>query len=423
MNKISVIIPIFNAEKYLRRTFQCFLKQDYKEYEIIAVNDYSTDDSEAIIRSFILSFQEKGVELKLVNRKTNGGLCAALNSGLICSTGRYLCFPDADDEVNEKYLSSMMHTLETENSRWVRCNYEIVLEDEQREYDVILPKVSVYKNDFYDFISKYVPHNAWNMLVEKEYFKECIGDQLFDSKLTQEWSILLPLAYKSNYSRCEEKLYRYHIKKNAMSSWRDGDIESVIEHIDALECLNALMLDRIENMEISDKNTALKALEIYYHMLKSRKYTEKRISSLAECEEKKVYELCNEFIESEKVKQKIHDADMYTRIAFDKLLGADVSGAVEDYKFFAKNSSKGYRIVYDKGGQNSIEMIIAVYGEPIEMCDYKSFTKTVNRVPVMCLIQNSKEYREFTNANSEETFFEYRQIRNSIRGWAIERKK
>lgn len=68
-------------------------------------------------------------------------------------------------------------------------------------------------------------------------------------------------------------------------------------------------------------------------------------------------------------------------------------------------------------------MIIAVYGEPIEMCDYKSFTKTVNRVPVMCLIQNSKEYREFTNANSEETFFEYRQIRNSIRGWAIERKK
>lgn len=70
MNKISVIIPIFNAEKYLRRTFQCFLKQDYKEYEIIAVNDYSTDDSEAIIRSFILPFQEKGVELKLVNRKT-----------------------------------------------------------------------------------------------------------------------------------------------------------------------------------------------------------------------------------------------------------------------------------------------------------------------------------------------------------------
>lgn len=422
MNKISVIIPIYNAEEYLKRTFSCFLKQDYENYEVIAVNDHSADNSEAIIQNFESAFREKGVELRLVNREKNGGLCAALNSGLKCSTGQYLCFPDADDEVDEKYLSSMFNTLKTQNSKWVRCNYEIVLDEENREYDVILPDASVYKNDFFDFISKYVPHNAWNMLVEKEYFVDCVGEQLYDSKLTQEWSILLPLAYKSNYSRCEEKLYRYHIKRNAMSSWRNGDIESVIDHIDALEDLNALMLDKIENMTKNDKNIALKALSIYYHMLKSRKYLEKNNRDLAELEEKKVFELCSEYIDSTEVKEKIHDADMYTRIAFDKLLDADVSAAVNDYRFFTEKTLAGYRVVYDKGGKEVVEMLASAYGKPLEICSYESFTKTENMTPIMCLIQNSKVYREFTNKNPDEIFLEYRQLRNSIRGWAAERK-
>ncbi|MCQ2081513.1 MAG: glycosyltransferase [Lachnospiraceae bacterium] len=418
MNKISVIIPIYNAERYLKRTFSCFLNQDYENYELVAVNDNSTDCSEAIIQSFIPMFREKGVELKLVNRVENGGLCAALNSGLECSTGQYLCFPDADDEVDEKYLSSMINVLRKENSKWVRCNYEIVLDDENRGYDVILPTVSVYKNDFFDFISKYIPHNAWNMLVEKEYFLQCVGEKLYDSRLTQEWSILLPLAYKSNYSRCQEKLYRYHIKKHAMSGWRNGDIASVIEHIDALEKLNRLIIDRIENMAMSDKRVAYKALSIYYHMLKSRKYSEKEIYDLAEFEERKVYELGGEFIDSVEVKNKIHDADMFTRIAFDKLLEANLSVAVHDYKFFKGKIIGGYRVVYDKGGKEIIEMLANIYGEPVGIWNYESFDKTQNTTPIMCLIQNSKVYREFTNRYSDEIFLEYRQLRNSIRGWA-----
>lgn len=420
MDRISVIIPIYNAEEYLKRTLSCFLKQDYENYEIIAVNDYSTDSSGVIIQSFMPLFSGKNVELKFVNRDENGGLCAALNSGLQYSTGQYLCFPDADDEVDEKYLSSMFNVLKNENSKWVRCNYEIVLDDENREYDVILPPVSVYKNDFFDFISKYIPHNAWNMLVEKDYFLECVGEQLYDSRLTQEWSILLPLAYKSNYARCQEKLYRYHIKRNAMSGWRNGDIESVIEHIDALENLNKLVISKIENMTANDEKVAFKALSIYYHMLKSRKYSEKKKIDLVEFEERKVYELGSEFIDSVEVKNKIHDADMYTRIAFDSLLDANLSGAIHDYRFFKEKISGGYRIVYDKGGKEIIEMLANIYGEPMEVCGYDSFKKTQNTTPIMCLIQNSKVYREFTNKNSDEIFLEYRQLRNSIRGWVAE---
>lgn len=196
MKKVSVIIPIYNADKYLSTTLQCLLEQDYPNYEVIAVNDCSSDGTSEVISSFVPLFVAKGTVLKNVNRECNGGLCAAINSGIEASDGDYLCFPDADDEISPKYISSMMKVLEADfDKKWVRCNYTIVLDEENREYDVLLPEKSCYKNDYFDFISKYIPHNAWNMIIEKAYFEKCIGKQIYDSRLTQEWSLLLPLSY------------------------------------------------------------------------------------------------------------------------------------------------------------------------------------------------------------------------------------
>lgn len=424
MKKVSVIIPIYNAGDYLPRTLDAFLSQKYSDFEVIAVNDKSTDNSEMIICKYMPLFAQRGIDLILVNRESNGGLCAAINSGLMSAKGDYLCFPDADDEVSPNYLSSMMQILSEREVDWVRCNYVIALDEENREYDVILPLKSIYKNDFFDFISKFIPHNVWNMIVKRDYFEKCIGNQIYDSRLTQEWSILLPLSYHSNYARCEEKLYRYHIKNNAMSAWRNGDIASVIDHIEALQKLNITVMNRICAMKQTDMNLACEALEIYYHMLKSRKYGEKRCKESERDEIKKVFEICNKYIGSFEIREKILDADMYTRITFDAIMNADTDSLVEDYLSYSKIVSKGYRIVYDDGGKEIINMIISIYGEPKISCNYLDFSKNYSDdLPIMCFIQNSKNYKIFVNENRNVQFLEYRSVRNSIRGWASERMR
>lgn len=90
--KVSVIIPIYNAESYLRQCMDAVVAQTLKEIEIICVNDGSTDHSEEILREY----EEKDARVHVIIQK-NGGAGAARNAGLKVAKGQYLSFLDADD--------------------------------------------------------------------------------------------------------------------------------------------------------------------------------------------------------------------------------------------------------------------------------------------------------------------------------------
>lgn len=82
MIKVSVILPVYNVEKYIRKCLESLIRQELKEIEIIVVNDGSTDKSLDIINEFM----KLDNRIKLVN-KNNGGLSAARNSGLMIANG------------------------------------------------------------------------------------------------------------------------------------------------------------------------------------------------------------------------------------------------------------------------------------------------------------------------------------------------
>lgn len=419
--KVSVIIPLYNAEKYLSDTLKCLLEQDYPDYEVLAVNDCSNDDSVRIITEFADRFREKNIDLILVDRAENGGLCAAINSGIERAEGSYLCFPDADDEIASDYISSMMEVLEKEPSKkWVRCNYTIVLEEEHREYNVNLPSKSVYKNDYYDFISKFIPHNAWNMIVEREYFCQCIGSQIFDSRLTQEWSLLIPLSYYSDYARCDKVLYRYHIRKNAMSSWQNKDIESVIEHFNALEQLNLTMIDSLNCEDAKLLAVSKKALKIYYHLMKYKKYAQKSYDELKDKELAELYANSHDVIGNEFAAM-INEPDLYVRIVFDRLLEADTCGLKLLYDEYNKLFENGFVVLFDKPGQKLMTALTAAYGKPIKMIYHSDFEASQWKSEIkICLIENSQIFNQLIDRDREfsEQYYDYRDIRESLRGWA-----
>lgn len=91
MKKVSVIIPVYNSEKYLKQCLDSVLSQTYKNLEIICIDDCSTDKSVKIIKSINDS------RIKLIKLKTNSGAGVCRNKGIDVATGDYICFLDSDD--------------------------------------------------------------------------------------------------------------------------------------------------------------------------------------------------------------------------------------------------------------------------------------------------------------------------------------
>ncbi len=101
-NKITVIVPVYNVEKYLRRCVDSLLKQKFSSYEIILVDDGSTDDSGKICDEY----QGSNKKIKAIH-KENGGLSDARNTGVDKCDTEYIVFVDPDDYVDEDFLSSL----------------------------------------------------------------------------------------------------------------------------------------------------------------------------------------------------------------------------------------------------------------------------------------------------------------------------
>ena len=113
---ISVIVPVYNVEKYLSRCMESILKQTYTNMEIILINDGSTDCSGEICKYY----GELDARIRVIN-KENGGLSSARNTGLNSARGQYVAFVDSDDYISENFIEEMIHILRTENVDIVQC--------------------------------------------------------------------------------------------------------------------------------------------------------------------------------------------------------------------------------------------------------------------------------------------------------------
>ncbi|MBR4705497.1 MAG: glycosyltransferase [Paludibacteraceae bacterium] len=143
MVKLSYIVPVYNVEKYLRKCVDSLLAQDYSDYEIILVDDGSTDGSGAICDEYVREFEigdrrSKNIQLRVIHQ-ANGGLSVARNAGLKEANGEYVCFVDSDDYWEENVLNGLMKQIEQDNLDVLRFRFQNV--NEQGEI------VHPYKSD------------------------------------------------------------------------------------------------------------------------------------------------------------------------------------------------------------------------------------------------------------------------------------
>lgn len=124
-DRISIIIPVYNTEKYLSRCFDSIILQTYKDIEIIIINDGSTDNSLSIIRDY-----EKKDNRIIVIDKENEGVSSARNMGIEQATGEYIMFCDSDDSVHPQWCEYMLEQIKRYPADLISCRYLMVADME-----------------------------------------------------------------------------------------------------------------------------------------------------------------------------------------------------------------------------------------------------------------------------------------------------
>lgn len=167
---ISVIIPVYNVEKYLNKSIESVIKQTYKELEIILVDDGSTDSSGKICDEFA----QKDDRIKVIHKK-NGGLSDARNAGISEAKGKYLGFIDSDDYIDKNFYEILYNVLKKYNSDISICKHRETYTDYEENTSKLEIKEQVFNTEqalkellLFGEVNNY----AWNKLYKKELFNE-----------------------------------------------------------------------------------------------------------------------------------------------------------------------------------------------------------------------------------------------------------
>lgn len=231
--KISVILPIYNAEEHINKCIDSILKQEIKAIEIIAVNDCSTDNSLEILKRY----NKKHPSIKIINHTKNMGAGAARNNALKKSRGKYITFIDSDDWFGDKYLDCLYSEAEKTNADIIFSNMMTVYENVEFKNEEFQNLVNKYHNtnpSLTDLPQDWRSTAPWMKLFRKDFItknkiKFMEGISLGAEDVPFTW-----IAYFSakKISFCEAVYYHYNyvpdsidrcVKKNLLEIFKALD--------------------------------------------------------------------------------------------------------------------------------------------------------------------------------------------------------
>ncbi len=184
---VSVIVPVYNAERYLQTCVESIIKQTYKNIEIILINDGSVDGSLQLCKDF----NERDSRIRVID-KENSGVSATRNLGIAKANGKYVCFVDSDDYVEPAFIEELLNNVQDKAMTF--CGYYI---DSYKKCVDISP---IEKNECVKIKDSftYVFHQGflaaiWNKIYEVERLRE--NDIKFDESLSLGEDLLFNLEY------------------------------------------------------------------------------------------------------------------------------------------------------------------------------------------------------------------------------------
>ena len=174
-HKVSVIMPVYNADDYIRQAIETVLSQTLTDFELICVDDGSTDKSVEIIKSYA----KKDARIQLIEMN-HIGISTARNKGLLKSTGEYVIFLDADDFYEETLLEKLYNTAKEQDLDIVATGFDLydtkkarfIKSAEEEHGNIYIHQTVASKNEFPDFILQSTTGYVWNKLFRSAFLKE-----------------------------------------------------------------------------------------------------------------------------------------------------------------------------------------------------------------------------------------------------------
>lgn len=245
MIKYSFIVPVYNTEKYLKKCLDSLVNQTYKDFEIIVVNDGSTDKSSSIISKY-----QKKYKNIIVIDKENEGLSMARNRGVQKSSGKYIIFVDSDDYVSNKLLEEVDKKIDDSDI----LRFQLATEDE--EYT----KINEYHEegfesmcgyDAFKYLSSYhFVEPAWCYVIRKNYYIE--NKFSFKKGVYHEDFGLIPyVIYKARKVKSIDFIGYYYIQRNG-SIMNNNDYKKTVKK--AFDMLEQYKTMRLFAKNINRKN-------------------------------------------------------------------------------------------------------------------------------------------------------------------------
>lgn len=215
-SKVSIIMPVFNAEKFLEKSIGSLIKQTYRNIEVLCIDDGSNDDSLDILNAFA----QKDNRIKVFSQE-NSGPAFSRNKGLDNSTGDYIMFCDADDWYEDNMVELMVNTIEKKDVDFVICDVNIILD---KFHNRPLSDIEFHFLNFSGFLDL----NSCMKIQDK--VKVFLWKKIFRKNIIDKYNIRFPDGLKSddcvfirqyvyvseNCYALDKKLYNHVIRKDSI---------------------------------------------------------------------------------------------------------------------------------------------------------------------------------------------------------------
>jgi glycosyltransferase involved in cell wall biosynthesis len=264
MQKVSIIVPVYNVEGYLPKCIDSILAQTFTDFELIIVDDGSTDSCGAICDEYA----NKDNRIKVIHKK-NGGLSSARNAGIDIAKGDFFIFVDSDDYVHPEMCSLLFENLLKYNADIVACGCYIVKNDKiikeikaSDEGAVTLDSISAISRLFK---GELLP--AWG----KIYKRECFLNLRFPfGKIDEDFAVMYKLFYNCKKIVCIEDLLNFYVIRDK-SILRFPFNEATFDFFDnAVSAVNFVKENNLPLLEQAESYLYLRSYGTIYVLLKSK---------------------------------------------------------------------------------------------------------------------------------------------------------
>lgn len=233
MSKISIIIPNYNNEKYLKRCIKSAINQIYKEIEIICIDDKSTDNSVDILKEY----KELDDRIKLILLEKNAGVSNARNEALKVCTGDYVCFLDSDDYIEPNFCIELYKSILSQNTD-MACGGHIKINNLNQRLGKWRPTQEISFNPITDILCFTKYRNVTQKLFKMSIIRD--NNIWFNTDLNYMEDALFLITYLKHCKAISGvKRILYDVQINLNSLCRNQDLKKRRER-DKIEALKAI---------------------------------------------------------------------------------------------------------------------------------------------------------------------------------------